>query len=207
MRRIIFPLIMSMVMAFIFNPINVSATSSNEDVEFEDDSVLVVNDDILSRIDAGETQFSFNTVCNTSDPEISAEFSLEVWVESSEHSTRAAQEIKTINWALSGRYYFTATDETISNYGNHGSVDYTGSKLLNEDWEVYHDVTYKYSEKYTGTATASVEELTDGKKFIGKYRLRNDTTKKYCVDGEIYIIVRIDGDWETKGNYSAINID
>ncbi len=198
--------IICFVLAFVFNPMNVLASSENKS-NTNVDSVSFADDDILSRIDAGETHFEMSTVCSTSDPEINAELSLQIWVEPAENCTRAAQATKTINWALSGRYYFKSTDETVSNYGNHGSVDYTGSKLLNEDWEVYHDVTYKYSEKYTATATSSEEDLSDGKKFIGKYKLKNSKTNVYCSDAEIYIIVRTDGDWETKGNYNAINID
>ena len=68
-------------------------------------------------------------------------------------------------------------------------------------------MTYKYQDKFTATATDSETSVTNGKKYIGKYELKNKSTGKYYESAEIYIIVKKDGNWETKGNYSAIHID
>ena len=116
----------------------------------------------------------------------------------------------TVNWTLSGRYYFKSTDETVSNYGNNGSVDYTGTSLQNEVWNVYHNVTYKYRDQYEAKKSSGTSEVTEngknGIKFNGTYRLKNSNTGNWCDNASIYIIVFGNGTWRTHGNYSNINI-
>ena len=70
-----------------------------------------------------------------------------------------------------------------------------------------NNLTYKYAYKYTATATDSEVSVSNGKKFLGKYKLKNKSTGNYADTAEIYIIVENDGYWESKGNYSAINVD
>ena len=69
--------IICFVLAFVFNPMNVLASSENKS-NTNVDSVSFADDDILSRIDAGETHFEMSAVCGTSDPEINAELSVVV---------------------------------------------------------------------------------------------------------------------------------
>lgn len=201
-RYLIFSLIA--ILGLSFSTIVFASENPEDGFEFSSNHL---GKEVMERIHAGETSFKIKKELKTSDPKLGNEIVVKVWVDSSTVLQKTARATETINWALSGRYYFKDSDETVSNYGNHGSVDYTGSSLLNAHWDVYHDLTYQYSDKYTATATDSEQSVTGGKKFVGKYRLKNKSTNNYADDAEIYIIVKNNGDWETKGNYSAININ
>lgn len=197
-------LAISLVMVLLFSTLTYAAENSDAGFEY---SSTNIEKEVMERIKAGENSFRITKEIETSDPELGNEISVNVWVTENTEQIRTVRTTKTVNWALSGRYYFKSSDETISNYGNHGSVDYTGSSLKNAQWDVYHDLTYKYQDKYTATATNSEKSVTDGKQFTGKYKLKNKSTGKYADAAEIYIIVEKDGSWRTKGNYSAINVD
>lgn len=192
------------VLSLSFSIVTYAAEAPTSDFEFSSDSL---GREVIERINAGETDFEITKEITTSDPDLGNEISISVWITKKTEVSRAATATDTINWALSGRYYYKSNDETVSNYGNHGSVDYTGSSLKNAQWDVYHDVTYKYQDKFTATATDSEISVTNGKKYIGKYELKNKSTGKYSESAGIYIIVKKDGKWETKGNYGAIHID
>ena len=205
MRRMI-PLLLSMVvvLSLSFSTVASAAETPTTSYEVSSDDL---SQEIQERINAGETRFVLSKDLETTEPDLGNEITVEVWVTRTQSTLRAAQATETVNWALSGRYYKVSNDETISNYGNHGSVDYTGTTVKNAIWDVYHDITYKYQGQYTVTATDSEETVTNGKKFIGRYRLKNNSTGNYAEDAEIYIIVKKDGSWNSKGNYSAINVD
>lgn len=182
---------------------------SNQTSGFEFSSDELYNE-INNHIADGETNFTIKRNFNTREAGLGNEIKISVWITESKAFSLAAAD-KTVNWALSGRYYFKSSDETISNYGNHGSVDYTGTSLKNAEWEVYHDVTYKYKDKYETRSSDSDSEVTEngksGTKFSGKYRLKNKSSGKWSDDGEIYMIVFKDGSWHSKGNYDQINVD
>lgn len=197
-------LAISLVMVLSFSTFAYAAENSYVGFEY---SSTNIEQEVMERIKAGENSFRITKEIETSDSELGNEITVNVWVTENAEQIKTVRTTKTVNWALSGRYYFKSSDETISNYGNHGSVDYTGSSLKNAQWDVYHDLTYKYQDKYTATATNSEKSVTDGKQFIGKYKLKNKSTGKYADAAEIYIIVEKDGSWRTKGNYSAINVD
>ena len=205
MKRII-SLFLSMVvvLSLSFSTVALAAETPATSYEVSSDDL---SQEIQDRINAGETRFVLSKDLETFDPDLGNEITVEVWVTRTPSTLMSAQATETVNWALSGRYYKVSNEETISNYGNHGSVDYTGTTVKNAIWDVYHDITYKYQGQYTATATDSEETVTNGKKFIGKYRLKNNSTGNYAEDAEIYIIVKKDGSWNSKGNYSAINVD
>jgi hypothetical protein len=187
-----------------------AAESSTQDNGFEY-SGNELSEEIESRIANGETNFTIKRNFDTQEAGLGNEIGISVWItESTTDSVTPAA--RTVNWALSGRYYFTSSDETVSNYGNHGSVDYTGTSLEEPFvWDAYHDVTYKYRNQYEARSSESESEVTEnsknGVKFLGKYRLKNSSTGEWCSDGEIYIIVFVDGSWRSKGNYDQINVD
>lgn len=192
-------------LTLLFPTVSLASEKYTNGFEFSSDSL---SNEILERISSGEKSFSISKEMETSDPELGNEITVKVWTTKKTTIERTATvATDTVNWALSGRYYFKSSDETVSNYGNHGSVDYTGTKLEHEQWDAYHDVTYKYSDSYKATASTSTTNVTDGKKFIGKYRLKNTKSNSYSDDAEIYIIVKKDGSWSSKGNYGAINVD
>lgn len=169
-----------------------------------------VSKEIGNRIANGETSFTIKRNFDTQETGLGNEIEISVWITEAKVKSLTVADT-TVNWALSGRYYLTSNDDTVSNYGNHGSVDYTGTTLINAVWEVYHDVTYKYKDKYETRSSDGESEVTeDGKngiKFLGKYRLKNKSTGIWSDDGEIYIIVFKDGSWRSKGNYDQINVD
>lgn len=199
-------LILSLITVFTLSFTSV-AYASEQTCTFEFLSEDAISSEITTRLSDGESDFTVERTFPTSEPDVSNEISIHVWTTTANDSLRVARAADTVNWALSGRYYLTSNEETISNYGNHGSVDYTGSSLTNAHWEVYHDLTYKYADKYTATATDSEVSVSNGKKFLGKYKLKNKSTGNYAETAEIYIIVENDGHWESKGNFSAIHVD
>lgn len=201
----IYCLILSLITAFSLS-ITAAAYAGEQTYTFEFSSEDAISSEIATRLSNGESDFTVERTFPTSELGVSNEISIHVWTTTTNESLRVASATDTINWALSGRYYLISNDETISNYGNHGSVDYTGSSLKNAHWEVYHDLTYKYADKYTATATDSEVSVSNGMKFLGKYKLKNNSTGKYSDNAEIYIIVENDGYWESKGNYGAIHV-
>lgn len=205
MRKIyclILPLLLMLTLPFI------SAVYASEQMDiYELSSEDSINLEIASRLSNGESNFTVERTFSTSEPDLSNKISIHVWTTAKNENLRGTRETKTVNWALSGRYYLKSNDDTISNYGNHGSVDCTGTSLRNAHWEVYHDLTYKYATKYTATANNSEIGVNNGNKFLGKYKLKNKSTGKYASEAEIYIIVKNDGHWKSKGNYGAINVD
>lgn len=170
-----------------------------------------ISKEIGNRIANGETNFTIKRSFDTQETGLGNEIEISVWITEPKVKSSLTSADKTVNWALSGRYYLTSNDDTVSNYGNHGSVDYTGTSLKNAVWNVYHDVTYKYKDKYETRKSDGESEVTeggkDGIKFLGKYRLKNKSTGIWSDDGEIYIIVFEDGSWRSKGNYDQINVD
>lgn len=202
----IYCLILSLITVFTLSFTSV-AYASEPTYTFEFSSEDAISSEIATRLSRGESDFTIERTFPTSEPGVSNEISIRVWTTTANESLRVARATDTVNWALSGRYYLISNDETISNYGNHGSVDYTGSSLQNAHWEVYHDLTYKYADKYTATATDSEVDVSNGTKFLGKYKLKNKSTGNYAETAEIYIIVKNDGHWESKGNFGAIHVD
>ena len=163
-----------------------------------------VEESVISFLNSEETEFIMTKDFITSDESVGNEITIKITRLESDVSVLATE---TINFALSGRYYFKSSDTTISNYGIHGSAEYTGYSLKNINWDKYHDVTSKYSATYSGTATASTEDLTKGKKLIGGFSLKNTKTNTWSDDAEISISIYYDGSWATKGNYGAIHVD
>ena len=156
---------------------------------------------------AGDMSFAITKQFATSDSSMGNEITIEVTRIEKTPASAKAPASGTVNFALSGRYYFTSNNVTVSNYGIHGSVDYTGSSLKNIIWDKYHDVTVGYSSLYSATSSKSTEDVTNGKTLIGNFRLKNTSTNKWCDDAKISITVKFDGNWSTVGNYSAININ
>lgn len=188
---------------------NAFATNEKNDAANEE-SVLysVFSEDIASEIfsamDNGQKKVTIERDLQTSENGLFNEFSLEITFEDGIRSAG------TVNWTLSGRYYLKSTDDTVSNYGNNGSVDYTGTSLQNESWSVYHNVTYKYQSQYEARSSSGTFDITEngktGIKYNGTYRLKNSSTGNWCDDANVYIIVFRDGSWRSQGNYSNINI-
>lgn len=159
-----------------------------------------IEESIVCFLNSDDKELKITRIFETGDKEIGNEITIKI----ARSNLRATD---TINFALSGRYYFTSNDVTISNYGIHGSADYTGSSLKNIVWDAYHDVTTKYSATYSGTATKSTESLTKGKKLIGGFSLKNTKNNTWSDDAEISISINYDGSWSSKGNYGAIHVD
>ncbi len=168
--------------------------------------------EISSRLDAdaGKISFYITKEFDTSDCNIGNSITLEVTCTTDGQAgknLKIAAASGTVNFALSGRYYFKSSDETVSNYGIHGSADYTGSSLKNIIWDKYHDVVSKYSKQYSATSSKSTEDVTSGKKLIGSFRLKNTSNNTWCDDAEITITIKYDGSWSSVGNYSAIKVN
>ncbi len=193
-------------------PISAMAASSDIDNGSNYDFFTVSSIDadiaaqIQSNIQNGKTQFTVSKEVETSEPGLFNSIVIDI---SLNQGTKANSG--TVNWTLSGRYYFKSSDETVSNYGNNGSVDYNGSSLYNKVWNVYHNVTYKYKDKYEAKSSSSETNVSEnqktGIKFNGKFRLKNKSSGDWCEDANIYIIVFKDGTWNTHGNYSNIHVD
>jgi len=200
------------VLAFFIFPITSMATSFEETNESYYDFFTFSNIDadieaqIQSNLQNGKTQFIVSKEVETSEPGLFNSIVIDICFEK-----EAKANSGTVNWTLSGRYYYKSTNETVSNYGNHGSVDYNGSSLYNKVWNVYHNVTYKYKDKYEAKASNSESYVTEnqknGIKFNGKFRLKNKLSGNWCNDANIYIIVFWNGTWRTHGNYTNIHVD
>lgn len=152
-------------------------------------------------------KFSLTREINTEDSEIGNVITIEISRTTAPTLTRATLESGTVNFALSGRYYDKSSDATVSNYGMHGSADYTGYSLKNVQWETYHDVVTKYSDMYSPSSSGATESVTGGEKYIGTFKLRNTNTNTWCTEAEISITIKNDGDWSAIGNFNAININ
>ena len=180
-----------------------TTTSQAEFFSFAYDDMT---NEIAYHIRNGEKRFTVVREVQTNESDLYNQIEVSVSVERLTKSSSG-----TVNWTLSGRYYFKSTDETVSNYGNNGSVDYSGNKLSNQIWDVYHNITYKYRNQYepksSGSETTVTENSKTGIKFNGKYRLKNSNTGKWCDDANIYIIVFKDGSWRSHGNYGKINVN
>ncbi len=203
--------LLSALVIFIF-PVSAMAASFEDANESSCEFFTFSNIDsdietqIQSNIQNGKTHFIVSKEVETSEPGLFNSIMVDISLEQGVKANSG-----TVNWTLSGRYYYKSTDETVSNYGNNGSVDYNGSSLYNKVWDVYHNVTYKYKDKYEARASSSEINVTEnqktGIKFNGKFRLKNKSSGNWCEDANVYIIVFKDGTWRTHGNYSNIHVD
>lgn len=203
--------VLSVILALVFVATGaVTSFAASADVhsamfEFSNESIT---NEIAQRIRNGETNFCVQRTYATEEPDVYTDVAVEIDITNA--NTRASSG--TINWSIIGRYYFASDDETISNYGNRGSADYSGSTISNEQWDAYHTVTYKYSDTYearysTSEAEVNDEDHGDGTKFNATYRLINKNTGNWADNTAIYIIVYVDGHWFVRGNYTNVNVN
>ena len=205
--RNIFSILLALVLVTVGAVPSFAASTDNQTLEFEYSSDSIAHE-IAQRIQNGETNFVVEKTYATGEPDVYTDVAVEIDITNT--NTRASSG--TINWSITGRYYFASDDETISNYGNRGSADYSGSTIYNEQWDAYHTVTYKYSNNYEARCSTSEAEVTDedhgdGTKFNAPYRLKNKNTGNWADNTAIYIIVYVDGYWFVKGNYTNVNVN
>ena len=130
-----------------------TTTSQAEFFSFAYDDMT---NEIAYHIRNGEKRFTVVREVQTNEADLYNQIEVSVSVERLTKSSSG-----TVNWTLSGRYYFKSTDETVSNYGNNGSVDYSGNKLSNQIWDVYHNITYKYRNQYEPKSSGSETTVTE----------------------------------------------
>lgn len=202
---------LSMILALVFVTTGAvtsfAASTDIQTLEFEYSRDSIAHE-IAQRIQNGETDFVVEKTYATDEPGVYTDVAVEINI--TNNNTRASSG--TINWSIIGRYYFASDDETVSNYGNRGSADYSGTTISNEQWDAYHTVTYKYSDTYEARCSTSESEVTDedhgdGTKFNATYRLKNTDTGNWADNTAIYIIVYVDGYWFVKGNYTEANVN
>ena len=125
-RRIL--LLLSAIVFVGTGAVKASAASADYDgLDFEY-SYEDIKNEVTQRINNGETNFCVERTFATAESDMCNDISIEICV--TKELARSASE--TVNWSLSGRYYFKSSDETISNYGNRGSAEYTGTKVTYE---------------------------------------------------------------------------
>ncbi len=205
--RKILPLFMALVVLGMGAVTAFATTVDYNGLNFEYSREDLVNE-VTRRINSGETNFVVERTFATSESDLCNDISIEINVT----NNLARSSSNTVNWSLTGRYYFASNDETVSNYGNRGSADYSGTAVSYEQWDAYHTVTYKYRDTYEarcskGTSNVTDEDHGDGIKFNATYKLQNSNTGNWADNTAIYIIVFEDGHWKSYGNYSSINVN
>lgn len=152
---------------------------------------------------------------NSSNAKIENEESCSVYVES---NGNVINEMKvkllksrsedTINFVISGRYYYKKSGDTISNYGMEGSADYTGNVVKNVIYSVYHNVKAEYKDKFSAASSKTKSNISDGVKLKGTCKLKNTDTNEWEPDiAKITITIKKDGYWKTEGNYGDLVIN
>jgi len=82
--------------------------------------------------ESGDISFTLTKEIETSDSELGNSITIKITRTEASMAAMATSSSGTLNFALSGRYYFKSSDTTISNYGIHGSVDYSISNSMKE---------------------------------------------------------------------------